>query len=149
MELRITPPKKLDIDEFVRTDILNAIPEVFLEIVDRTRLIRFDDYVNSLAVAPKTKTGKRRHMIVGDVLYGALHNLIVNVSNGVYTITINPDTKVPNFNIKMLTVAELVNFGTASVAPYPVIDEVFNTVADRMGDYYTQYLLERVKENGN
>lgn len=149
MELKITPPKNLDIDDFVKNDILSIIPQVFLENVDGLRLIRFNEYINSLTLTPKTKTGKKRQMNVGDVLYGALHNLKVDESNGVYTITINPDAIVPNFNIKMLTVAELVNFGTASVAPYPIIDEVFNIVADRMGDYYAQYVLERMEENGD
>lgn len=149
MNLIITPPQKLDINDFIKSYLLNIIPEVYIDIVDRIRLVRFNEYINSLNLSAKTRTGKQRQMNVGEVLYGAFHNLVIENDGNSYIIRINPDITIPNFNIKFITVAELVNFGTVSVAPYPIVDEVFNRVAENMRDYYTQYVLENINSNGN
>ena len=149
MKLEITPPADLDIKDFVNNFLLDKIPAVYIKSVDRLRLLRFDNYLNSLNIATKTRTGKVRKINTFEVLYSAFNNLVVAVDSGTYTITINPNTMVPNFNIKLITVAELVNYGTVSIQSYPIIDEVFDKVADDLGTYYIEYLAQEVEESGN
>ena len=101
-------------------------------------------------ISTMTKTGKKRKISTYDALYSAFSNLVLDENEGTYTLTINPNTTVANFDIKVLTVAELVNYGTISVRPYPIVDDVFDEVADKLGDYYSDYLSSKQKgKNGN
>ena len=150
MKLDMIPPKGLDITDFIKNYRLFQFPEVYINSVDRYRLVRFDDYLNSMNISTMTKTGKKRKISTYDALYSAFSNLVLDENEGTYTLTINPNTTVANFDIKVLTVAELVNYGTISVRPYPIVDDVFDEVADKLGDYYSDYLSSKQKgKNGN
>lgn len=149
MELELTPPKELDIEDFVKNYLISRVPEVYREIVDRLRLMKFDNYLNSMDISIKTKTGKKRKISTYEVLYSAFSNLVLKEYNGKYTITINPNTMVANFRLKVITVAELVNYGVMGLTAYPIVDNVFDTVADRVSDYYLEYLTQEVKTSGS
>ena len=150
MKLELTPPKGVELEDFINNYLIFQIPTVYKDSVDVNRLSRFDDYLNGMNISTKTKTGKKRKISTYDVLYSAFNNLTLTVDDGTYTLTINPNTMVANFNLKVLTVAELVNYGTVSVRPYPIIDIVFDKVADRMDKYFSEY-MESINEekNGN
>lgn len=145
MKLELTPPKGVELEDFINNYLIFQIPTVYKDSVDVNRLSRFDDYLNDMNISTKTKTGKKRKISTYDVLYSAFNNLTLAVDDGIYTLTINPNTMVANFNLKVLTVAELVNYGTVSVRPYPIIDIVFDKVADRMDKYFSKY-MESINE---
>ena len=146
MFLELRPPQQLNITEFIEKVLRKIILEVYKATVEPLRLIKFNQYIDSLEVGQVLRNGKRRPINTYEILYGALSNLDLEEHDHIYRLTINPNNYVPNLKIRMLTVAELVNYGTASIAPYPIIDYVFDKVADKMGDYYAQYVMSKAGE---
>lgn len=134
--MTIAVPKENDYDidfvnwliEYTKTHIISSL--------DEQKLKRMDSYIkdNKLfqSIFKKTISSK-------DAIFIALNNLKITEYPNRFVVAINSNSIVPGTQVKAVTVAKLINFGTLSIMGYPIFVKNFRYVEDNLEALYKKY----------
>lgn len=79
---------------------------------------------------------------VYSILIGGFNNLVYSRFPSYYIIEIDKNAIIPKTLAKFIDIMKMVNYGTLSIPPYPIVDEIFTYFADNIRDFYKTFLEE-------
>lgn len=109
-----------------------------LSIINKNKLHKIDQFINAL---PKYKNKFKKHISCIDVLWTGVFNLKVRHIGDQYTFYIDTNAFLPQTNIKIAELCDLINFGNLSLMPYPIFTDTFNKMKKNINMYYNLYIL--------
>lgn len=134
MELEIKNPDGYELTDFLTSYLFPKIEGIFSYAVDSKRALPIEEYINSLNISPF-------RIRVADIIAEAGRNLSWEEErDGSVIVSIDNDVLYGNTNTKLYDLVQLIEYGTLSTPAYPVVSEVFETVAKMMGIYSEEYL---------
>lgn len=137
MELEIRNPNNLKLDEFIYDSLIPTIQEYVVSRIDNSRLIKIEEYLNSLNISEY-----KRYISARDMIIAAVYNLkSTKQPDNSYIISIDSAQTAPNIRAKIIDIAQLINYGSLSTPAYPIFDDTFLFFADRLNDLYNKYSL--------
>ena len=136
MNLIIDVDNSMDLNKFCEW-LCPKILEHAYNTINKDKLSKFNDYIN---VALKME--RKATLDVYSILIGGFNNLVYSRFPSYYIIEIDKNAIIPKTLAKFIDIMKMVNYGTLSIPPYPIVDEIFTYFADNIRDFYKTFLEE-------
>ena len=65
-----------------------------------------------------------------------------SIHKELYRLCYEKNAIIPKTLAKFIDIMKMVNYGTLSIPPYPIVDEIFTYFADNIRDFYKTFLEE-------
>jgi len=102
--------------------------------IDLRKTVLLDDYIREVYNI------KEKYIDCEYIIVRGIDNLIYEfLSDGSYTIYINPNEKLNRLDAKISDVCKLINYGTLSVKGYPIFTDSIKYVQENIGVLYEMY----------
>lgn len=139
MKLKITDPNKILDRPFINWLCIQIRDKVIVDL-DLNKLINWDNYFNSEIVY---KSIYKKKISTRDVIIAGVSNLIYQLSDSGFFISINPNIFTPGLDrIKLLTICKTINFGNQQITGYPIFTNTFQYIADHLNEYMERFMMQ-------
>lgn len=136
MNLIIDVDNSMDLDKFCKW-LCSKILDHAYNTINKDKLSKFNDYINVTL-----KMERKATLDVYSILIGGFNNLVYSRFPSYYIIEIDKNAIIPKTLAKFIDIMKMVNYGTLSIPPYPIVDEIFTYFADNIRDFYKTFLEE-------
>ena len=119
--------------------LLRIIRFEIIKSLDDKRLISFNEKVESEELF-ESKSNKKFDVRKAIIL--SLNDLSFRKVKDTYIIEISGDKIFPNYNVKVKTICNLLNYGNISIPGFPIYSNAFQHVKSNLKRYYEMYLME-------
>lgn len=86
----------------------------------------------------------RRKISTRFILDYAFKHLIIRTTKDNYFIEFNPNVKIPNFNIRLIDILKIVEFGDLEFKGTSIITDCFEEVRNNISAVYQLYMDEKL-----
>ena len=127
---------KIDITKFCEW-LIKEIQNYMQLNLNKQKASKFDEYINEhVLMYPK------RLLSSSEIIIAAAYNLIIRKSQNSYIIELDPNRFIPNTSAKFISIINTINYGSLTLAPYPIFTETFNHFSNNIEEYLDIYLKE-------
>lgn len=140
MKLIINYEAKYDMYPFM-SYLIRCFKDRLDDLLDENKLKIYDLYLHENILF----TPEHKNITYKSILYSLSNKMKIRKTQNGYEIFIDPNAYVDGTNIKIEPLCKLLNYGNQELPPYPIIEIIFNDLADRINEYYILYkYLRRV-----
>lgn len=134
--------------------ITNDYEEAFIEWLIRRLKINFIKHINDKHLQEFNKILKRENLFekinpslgndidIRKAILIAVQNLRYRKVKDKYIIKIYTNKKYPNYDVSIVTLCNLLNYGCFSIKAYPLFTDTFNFVTANLNKLYEIYINE-------
>ena len=129
-------------DIFIQDILLPYMEDVLIALIDRRKLIIWDEYFKDNDLGWITYKNKTIRPTAYETIITGIKNLKTYKYPDQYIIKINPNKILPKSSAKLNDICNLINYGNLSLKGYPIFSEGFEIISKQVPYLYEAFLEE-------
>lgn len=125
-----------DYDDNFYDWLIDKIQQFGVGIIQKNKLYEIDKYINEVS---EFKSIFRKSFISYEILCAFFYNLKTTTYWDKVVIEVNPNAIMPSSNVKIITLARLITYGTLNLQGYPLVLDVFDYFEENIDTFYEMY----------